>query len=139
MINDIEKMLDNGSTPESIYQEALRIVEAKNAAKIKMMKKNIDDARDNAIKAFLKYVEVLTGEKVPASEVERIKREFAEIQEDIESMMTALSPNKREDKDAAGSSTYRLKKNTSPIGDAKNDKEKERDAIQKFLKDIGAL
>lgn len=138
MINDIERMLDNGSTPESIYQEALRIVEAKNAAKVKM-KKNIDDARDNAIKAFLKYVEVLTGEKVPASEVERIKREFAEIQEDIESMMSVFSPNKREEKDAVESSTYRLKKNTNPIEDTKNDMSKEQDAIQKFLKDIGAL
>lgn len=118
MINDIERMLDNGSTPESIYQEALRIVEAKNAAKVKM-KKNIDDARDNAIKAFLKYVEVLTGKKVPASEVKRVKREFAEIEEDIESMMGVFSPNKREDKDAVDST--------------------EQDAIQKFLKDIDAL
>ena len=130
MINDIERMLDNGSTPESIYQEALRIVEAKNAAKAKM-KKNIDDARDNAIKAFLKYVEVLTGEKVSASEVERIKHEFDEIQEEIEFMME----QERKDKDAAGSSTYRLKKNTNPTTDVS----KEQDAIQKFLKDIGAL
>ncbi len=128
MINDIERMLDNGSTPESIYQEALRIVEAKNAAKVKM-KKNINDARDKAIVAFLKYVEVLTGEKVPASEVERIKRNFAEVEEDIESMMMAFSPNKRKDKDAVDSA-YKTEK---------NDKQKEQDAIQKFLKDIGAL
>jgi len=117
MINDIERMLDNGSTPESIYQEALRIVEAKNAAKVKM-KKNIDDARDNAIKAFLKYVEALTGEKVPASEVERVKREFAEIEKDIESMMES---------------------NIGPFKDIKTDASKEHDSIQKFLKDIGAL
>lgn len=131
MINDIERMLDNGSTPESIYQEALRIVEAKNAAKVKM-KKNIDDARDNAIKAFLKYVEVLTGGKVSASEVERIKSEFAEIQEDIESMMGAFSPD---------DPIYKLKldKKAKPTKDVKNDKEKERDAIQEFLKNIGAL
>ncbi len=128
MINDIERMLDNGSTPESIYQEALRIVEAKNAAKVKM-KKNINDARDKAIVAFLKYVEVLTGEKVPASEVERIKRNFAEVEEDIESMMMAFSPNKRKDKDAVDSA-YKTEK---------NDKQKEQDAIQKYLKDIGAL
>lgn len=115
MINDIERMLENGSTPESIYQEALRIVEAKNAAKAKM-KKNIDDARDNAIKAFLKYIEVLTGEKAPISEVERVKREFAEIEEDIESMMAA---------------------DVKPFKDIKNDKANDQDAIQKFLKDFG--
>jgi len=115
--NDIERMLENGSTPESIYQEALRIVEAKNAAKAKM-KKNIDDARDNAIKAFLKYVETLTGEKVSVSEVERLKRGFAEIEKELESMVG-------------------LK--TEPFKPLKNDKQKEQDAIQKFLKDIGAL
>lgn len=78
MVKDIEKLLAEGATPESIYQEALRVVEAKNAAaeRKEQEKKN---KREAVINAMVEYVELITGEKVKdpmREDLEAILSEF---------------------------------------------------------------
>ena len=61
---DIEKMLDDGVTPEKLYQEALRIVEAKNAAKAKIREENVTKLRVNLLTAIANYVEAVTEKPI---------------------------------------------------------------------------
>ena len=64
MYKDIEKMLDEGMTPEKLYQEALRIVEAKNAATARINKEKIAKARGALLTAIGNYTEAVTGKSV---------------------------------------------------------------------------
>lgn len=84
MVKDIEKLLAEGATPEQIYEEALRVVEAKSAAaeKMEQEKKN---KREAAVSAVIEYMELLTGEKVSDFMKKQLEVGFDEIEEFIES------------------------------------------------------
>ena len=81
MFKDIEKMLDEGMTPEKLYQEALRIVEAKNAAAAKANKEKIDKARGELIAAISNYTETVTGKEVDKKFLEDTKKILLSIEE----------------------------------------------------------
>lgn len=51
-------------TPEKMYQEALRIVEAKNAAAAKVNQEKIAKARGELLTAIGNYTEAVTGKSV---------------------------------------------------------------------------
>ena len=59
-----KKMLDDGVTPEKLYQEALRIVEAKNTAKAKIKEENVTKARGTLLTAIVNYVETVTEKPI---------------------------------------------------------------------------
>ena len=115
MVKDIEKLLAEGATPESLYQEALRIVEAKNAAaeKMKQEKKN---KREAVIDAVIDYVELITGEKAD----EAMREEFAAGLSEFEGVITELAR-----------STANVK--TEPKRSTDDDK------LREFLRGIGAM
>ena len=81
---DIEKMLANGVTPEKIYQEALRIVEAKNAAKAKIKKENVAKAREALITALNEYVQTVTGKDVDKKFIEDTMKILISIEHDAD-------------------------------------------------------
>ena len=64
MFKDIEKMLAAGATPETIYQEALRIEEAKKAAEAKAKESKNAEARAKLITEIANYAEAITGESI---------------------------------------------------------------------------
>ena len=67
MYKDIEKMLSDGMSPEKIYQEALRISEAKDAAAAKIKKEKIAETRGELLTAIGKYTEAVSGKASTAS------------------------------------------------------------------------
>lgn len=84
MYRDIEKMLDDGMTPEKLYQEALRIVEAKNAAAAKVNKEKIAKARGALLTAAGNYVEAVTGKEVSKKFMEDIAKNLFAIEDKAE-------------------------------------------------------
>ena len=64
MFKDLEKMLEAGATPEKIYQEALRIEEAKKTAAARINKEKVDAAREKLLAAIANYVEAVTQKPI---------------------------------------------------------------------------
>ena len=112
MCNDIEKMLDNGMTPEKIYQEALRIVEARNAATAKINQEKIAKRRGELLTAIGNYTEAVIGKPVDKK-----------FMEDTAKVLISIEDN-AENKD----------KNKSKVRRELSDEEK----FEKFLKILGA-
>ena len=112
MYKDIEKMLDEGMTPEKLYQEALRIVEAKNAATAKQKQEKIGKARGELLTALGNYTEAVIGKPVDKK-----------FMEDTAKILISIEDN-AEKKD----------KNKSKVRKELSDEEK----IEKFLKLLGA-
>ena len=113
MVKDIEKLLADGATPEQIYQEALRVVEAKNAAaeRREQEKKN---KREAVVTSMTEYVEFLTGEKV----TNFMKEQLIESLDELETFMaSAINASKK------------IKAKSS----------EDDDKLQAFLKSIGAM
>lgn len=114
MLKDIEALLNDGMTPEQLYTEAVRINEAKAAAKEKMEKK-VADARDTMLNALNDYVEVLLGEKPDKELMKELDDSFKVFEESVKSFDKMLKSSK-----------------TKGLSN-------EDDAIWKFLKNIGAM
>ena len=64
MYKDLEKLLAAGATPEKMYQEALRIEEAKKTAAARINKEKVDAARGNLLAAIANYVEATTQKPI---------------------------------------------------------------------------
>lgn len=114
---EIEKLLDEGATPEKIYQEALRIIEARNAAKARLEKK-VADARGALLAATANYAEALTGEKIDADFLKRVENLLDNIETAVNEGPIAIKVGRMRRKD-----------------DVPSDDEKR---IKEFLKKIGA-
>ena len=82
MYNDIEKMLEEGMTPEKIYQEALRITEAKNAATAKIKKEKIAKARGELLTAIGNYTTAVSGKEVDKKFMEDTAKILIKIEDD---------------------------------------------------------
>ena len=80
MYKDIEKMLEDGMTPEKLYQEALRIVEAKNAAAAKLNKEKINTSRGELITALANYIELITNKKLDKNDLKEVEEGFIRIE-----------------------------------------------------------
>ena len=117
-MEEIEKLLADGATPDEIYAEAMRIAEAKEAAATKK-KEIIAEKRKTVVQAFLEYMETLTGKEASAECAKDMERDLKEMEERANMMLDAIkevktpAANKRE----------------------KTDEEK----IAEFLKKIGAM
>ena len=99
-------------TPENLYQEALRIVEAKNAASAKVKQEKIEKARGELLTALGNYTEAVIGKPVDKK-----------FMEDTAKILISIEDN-AEKKD----------KNKSKVRKELSDEEK----IEKFLKLLGA-
>ena len=123
MYKDIEQMLDEGMTPEKLYQEALRIVEAKNAAAARINKEKIMKTRTDLLAAIINYVEAVTQKP--------IDKDFLKDTEDllrgIEKNVVKISLKKEE--------VPQEKKCKCKCSSQKTDDEK----LIEFLKLIGAM
>ena len=64
MYKDLEKILAAGATPEKIYQEALRIEEAKKAAEAKARETKNAEVRGDLLAAIANYVEAVTQKPI---------------------------------------------------------------------------
>ena len=64
MFKDLEKILATGATPEKIYQEALRIEEAKKAAETKVKEARNAEVRKELLAAIANYVEAVTEKPI---------------------------------------------------------------------------
>ena len=64
MYKELEKILAAGASPEKIYQEALRIEEAKKAAAKKAEEMKYAEPRKQLIAAVANYVEVVTQKPI---------------------------------------------------------------------------
>ena len=115
MFKDIEKMLDEGMTPEKLYQEALRIVEAKNAAAARENKEKITKAKVELLKAMKSYVEAVTGKPMDTDFLKSVEKELDRVEQ-----LVNLKPAEKK---------CQCKNNT------KSDEEK----IADFMRIIGAL
>ena len=100
MYKDIEKMLEDGMTPEKLYQEALRIVEAKNAAAARINKEKIAKARGELLTAVGNYTEAVTGKEVDKKFMEDTAKILIKIEDEA-----AKGPAKKNTKEG-----YRCKK-----------------------------
>ena len=112
MYKDIEKMLDEGMTPENMYQEALRIVEARNAAAAKVNQEKIAKARGELLTAIGNYTEAVIGKPVDKKFMEDTAKRLISIEDNAE----------------------KKDKNKSKVRRELSDEEK----IEKFLKLLGA-
>jgi hypothetical protein len=64
LFKDLEKILATGATPEKIYQEALRIEEAKKAAETKVKEARNAEVRKELLAAIANYVEAVTEKPI---------------------------------------------------------------------------
>ena len=85
---DIEKMLDDGMTPEKIYQEALRMIEAKNAASAKIKKEKVAKARGTLLTAIGNYTEAVTGKDVDKKFMEDTAKILISIEDNADKKCT---------------------------------------------------
>lgn len=115
-MNNIEKMLAEGATPESIYQEALGIVKRQNEARAAASKK-MEDKRTAVIKALVDYSELLMGEKMPTNVVSEIEEALKELEGIVQGAAKIKKPEQKKDKPT------------------RSDKER----MMAFLKSIGAV
>lgn len=118
MYNEIKNLLDAGMTPEAVYQEALRMQEARNAAKVKLEEKKIAEARKKLKDSLTEYVELILNDKV----TEDFRKELEENLKQIEGF--ALHMRKEAEKEE-----------TQKKPQKKNGEEK----IVDFLRSIGAM
>ena len=89
MYKDIEKMLEeDGMTPEKLYQEALRIEEAKHAADNKLKKEKIAKARGELLTAIGKYTEAVAGKEVDKKFMEDTAKILISIEDKAEKKPT---------------------------------------------------
>jgi hypothetical protein len=116
-MNSIEKMLAEGATPESIYQDALEIVKRQNEAR-QAANKKIEEKRTAVIKALAEYSELLIGEKMPIETASEIEEALKELESII--------------KKSAG-----LRR--SPAEQKKKSEKSDDERMIAFLKSIGAL
>lgn len=112
MLKNIEALLNDGMTPEQLYAEAVRINEAKEAAKKKMDKK-VEDARKNMLDGLYTYVEVVLGEKPDEKFIKEFEESFKELEDMIKKYSSLTKPSKKDTSDD--------------------------EAINRFLKYIGAM
>ena len=84
MYKDIEKMLADGMTPEKIYQEALRIAEAKNAATAKIKQEKIAKTRGALLTAIGNYTEAVTGSTIDKKFMEDTAKILISIEDSAE-------------------------------------------------------
>lgn len=106
-------------TPEAMYQEALRMEEARNTAKARLEKEKIEKARKKLKDSLTEYVELILNDKV----TEDFGKELEENLKQIEGF--ALHMKKEAEKEEPGKRPQKKK----------NDEEK----IFDFLRSIGAM
>lgn len=117
-MNSIEKMLAEGATPESIYQDALEIVKRQNEAR-EAANQRLTAKRTEVIKVLADYSELLIGKKMPTEIVSEIEEALKELESTV--------------KKRAG-----LRR--SPAEQKKKNSEKsDEERMIAFLKSIGAL
>ena len=92
MYNDLEKMLAAGATPEKIYQEALRIEEAKKAAAARINKEKVDAARGKLLAEIANYVEEVTKKPIDKD----FLRDTEDLLKEIEKRTIKISLKKEE-------------------------------------------
>ena len=92
MFNDLEKMLAAGATPEKIYQEALRIEEAKKAAEIKAQEMKNAEVRGELLAAIANYVEAVTQKPIDKS----FLKDTEDLLKEIEKGAMKISLKKKE-------------------------------------------
>ena len=117
-MNSIEKMLAEGATPESIYQDALEIVKCQNEA-WEAVNQRLIVKRTEIIKALADYSELLIGKKMPtetASEIKKALKELKSIAKKSVGLRRSLAEQKK-----------------------KNSKKSDDERMIAFLKSIGAL
>jgi hypothetical protein len=119
--SDIEKLLAGGATPDEIYEEALRIAEAKKAAAAKK-KEIIAEKRQAVVAAFSEYMEVLTGEKASESWARDMDRDLKEMEERVAETLSEVT---------------RVKHLKTPAANKREKTDEEK--IAEFLKKIGAM
>lgn len=96
MYKDIEKMLDEGITPEKLYQEALRIVEAKNAAAAKQNEEKINKARGELLTAIGKYTEAVIGKPIDKKFMEDTAKILISIEDNAKKKSSLKARPKKE-------------------------------------------
>ena len=86
MTKDIEKLLNEGMTPEKIYAEASRIAEAKAAA-AKKAEKNVAEKRAAVLKALDDYTSIIIG----APMTPELHKEFDDSLKTIEASIKSVN------------------------------------------------
>ena len=119
MYNEIKNLLEAGMTPEAVYQEALRMQEARNAAKVKLEEKKIAEARKKLEDSLMEYVELIVDDKVSTD----FRKELEENLKQIEGF--ALHMKKEAEKEESGKRPQKKKSDEEKIID--------------FLRSIGAM
>jgi len=115
-MTNLEKMLAEGATPESIYQDALEIVKRQNEAR-QAANKKIEEKRTAVIKALSEYSELLIGEKMPTETASEIETALKELEGIVKQTANIKKPEQKK----------------------KNNKKSDEERIIAFLKNIGAL
>lgn len=82
MFKDLEKILADGATPEEIYQEALRIEEAKKAAEAKIKEAKNTEVRGDLLAAIVNYVEAVTQKPIDKDFLKGTEDLLKEIEKD---------------------------------------------------------
>ena len=88
----IRELLAAGKTPETIYQDALKIVEEDNAAKAaeNKRKEKIAEVRSNIIKAYDLYMRAVTDKPLTKEEAEMLTKTL----ENFESVIAGFGSKK---------------------------------------------
>ena len=92
MYKDLEKILAAGATPEKIYQEALRIEEAKKAAEAKIKETKNAEVRTQLLAAIANYVEAVTQKPIDKD----FLKDTEDLLKEIEKSVTKFSLKKEE-------------------------------------------
>ena len=93
MYKDLEKILAAGATPEKIYQEALRIEEAKKTAAARINKEKIAKTRGELLTAIANYVEAVTQKPIDKDFLE----DTEDLLKEVEKNVVKISLKKKED------------------------------------------
>lgn len=92
MYKDLEKILAAGATPEKIYQEALRIEEAKKAAEAKAKEMKYAEVRKELLAAIANYVEAITQKPIDKD----FLRDTEDLLKEIEKSVVKISLKKED-------------------------------------------
>lgn len=98
MYKDLEKILAAGATPEKIYQEALRIEEAKKAAEAKIRETKIAEVRDELLAAIVNYIEAVTQKPVSKDFFRFVEAQLKEIEKNTIKVSLKKEDNPQEKK-----------------------------------------
>ena len=123
MFKDLEKMLEAGATPEKIYQEALRIEEAKKAAEAKAKEAKNAEVRGDLLTAIANYVEAVTQKPIDKD----FLKDTEDLLKEIEKRTVRISLKKEE---VPQEKKYKCKCKSQMTDDEK---------LIEFLKTIGAM